>query len=179
MAVQWIHKNGIPDESCSQYRAEGHDEPNVNIQPVCKTCTDDYCYVPESYNKYEIESYGSIPAGDIGAMMTEIYTRGPIFCSVNANPMITDVPYGFDGVLTSDSREETDHIIVVVGWGHDDKSGLDYWIVKNSWGEYFAQNGFVKVQRGANTLFIESFCGYAVPKNTWNQQKFPNDGSRD
>ena len=34
----------------------------------------------------------------------------------------------------------TDHSIVLLGWGHDEKTG-PYWIVRNSFGNEWGQNG--------------------------------------
>jgi C1A family cysteine protease len=34
----------------------------------------------------------------------------------------------------------TDHSVVLLGWGHDDKTG-PYWIVRNSFGKEWGQNG--------------------------------------
>jgi len=40
------------------------------------------------------------------------------------------------------------HAVTVVGYGHDTASGKDYWLVKNSWGSWFGENGYIKVKRG-------------------------------
>ena len=37
------------------------------------------------------------------------------------------------------------------------------WVVRNSWGTYWGERGWFKILRGANHLFIEEDCGWAVP----------------
>lgn len=41
---------------------------------------------------------------------------------------------------------KNNHAVAVVGYGNE--SGLDYWLVKNSWGSWWGANGYVKVKRG-------------------------------
>ena len=55
------------------------------------------------------------------------------------------------------------HAVQVVGWGVDAADG-PYWHVRNSWGSYWGEMGFVKIPRGNNYLSIEACdCWYAVP----------------
>jgi hypothetical protein len=56
-----------------------------------------------------------------------------------------------------------DHAISIVGYGTDNSSGtpVDYWLMRNSWGTYWADGGFVRVQRGMNWLGIELSCTVA------------------
>ena len=46
------------------------------------------------------------------------------------------------------------HAVLAVGYGTDD-SGMDYWVVKNSWGTSWGDKGFFKIERGVN------MCGIA------------------
>lgn len=41
----------------------------------------------------------------------------------------------------------------VVGWGEED--GIPFWHVRNSWGTYWGELGFFRLERGTNALHIE------------------------
>merc|ERR1719183_3507377 len=88
-------------------------------------------------------------------MMKEIYNRGPIACGINAMPIEE-----YTGGIAKGFSLLTDHVISVVGWGNDEQEG-QYWIVRNSWGQYWGENGFVRVKFGA--LALQQSCVWAVP----------------
>lgn len=52
------------------------------------------------------------------------------------------------------------HAGLVIGYGTDATSGLPYWIVKNSWGSGWGQEGYVNIQRGNNTCGIANCAAY-------------------
>ena len=41
------------------------------------------------------------------------------------------------GLMTGCALDDThiDHVVQLVGYGHDDDANKDYWIMRNSWGE--------------------------------------------
>lgn len=55
------------------------------------------------------------------------------------------------------------HAVVVVGWGQDERSGTKYWIIKNSWGKGWGEDGFFRMIRGSNDCDIEAETFEAFP----------------
>lgn len=168
-AYAYIHDNSITDETCAPYRAISHfmNKTTCTAQSICNECQPSgKCAVPKRVFTYTINEYANI-TGE-AAMMNEIYARGPIACVVNADPILN---YTGFGVFSSDNQDESNHIISVAGWGVE--NGVKYWLLRNSWGEYWGYQGYAKIERGVNTIQIESSCAYAVPVDTWSGQVVP------
>ena len=51
--------------------------------------------------------------------------------------------------------------VQLVGYGTDTKDG-DYWIVRNSWGKYWGEDGFIRLRRESETQ-----CGKFKKKKTF------------
>ena len=53
------------------------------------------------------------------------------------------------------------HAVTLVGYGHDAAVGMDYWLIKNSFGKSWGAGGYFRMQRGVNMCGIENWG--AVP----------------
>ncbi|GIL69750.1 hypothetical protein Vretimale_10232 [Volvox reticuliferus] len=170
---------GLPDEGCMTYNATDHTKfPGHKHCPVegqCLNCMPidgvDTCWPIERPVKYYLNAWGNLDKS-VEAMMSEIYYRGPITCGI-ACP--DDFTWHYKGGIYKDTSGDTelDHDVEVVGWGVED--GVKYWIVRNSWGTYWGEMGFFRVERGVNALQIESGdCWYAEPE--WSMEQDVQSG---
>ena len=63
------------------------------------------------------------------------------------------------GIITDSNCGTTlDHGVLIVGFSRDDDQ--DFWIVKNSWGKGWGENGYVRIARTSSQNF-EGICGIA------------------
>jgi len=46
-----------------------------------------------------------------------------------------------------------DHAIVIAGYGEE--NGVPYWLIKNSWGGFYGENGFIRIRMGVNMCGVE------------------------
>lgn len=164
LAYQFIHEYGITDETCMPYLGvdTSHWGEVAVEEQLCWQCVADGSCGFVNGTLYRISQYGSL-IGE-AAMMNEIYNRGPIACSLYAHtPAFSDYNSGI--ITDKTSYNSTTHVVVVTGWGVDSDSGMRYWIGRNSFGSAWGEEGWFKLQRGANCLNIEKHpCAWAVPQ---------------
>merc|ERR1719399_686231 len=188
---QWLHRLGQETGSGISYETQNpylacSSESSIGIcknmdwsctaENIAKTCSTfpamgGTCTGLAKYPNATISEYGSISGAD--AMAKEIFARGPIACGIDAAPILK-----YQGGIVDEAGSGIDHVISVVGWGKDDASGKQYWIVRNSWGEYWGEMGYVRVAKGNNALHLEEQCAWAVP-DVFTETNFPcnEDGS--
>jgi len=84
----------------------------------------------------------------------------PVACAMDASTL---QPYA-GGIFMGAGCSSTNlnHAITVVGYGTT--GGVPYWLVKNSWGNTWGQNGYFQLYRGNNTCGISNACAYPIAK---------------
>ena len=93
-------------------------------------------------------------------MKAEIFARGPISCYVAVTQEFLDYQGGI--FVENDKKHLGGHVIEVAGWDVAE-DGQEYWIGRNSWGEYWGEYGWFRIQMGKDNLSIETDCTWGVP----------------
>lgn len=122
------------------------DYPYQAKQGTCNTeCTD----VEGSI----VSTFVDVPPGDEQALISAIAMQ-PISIAIEASQFVFQ--FYKTGVLNDDScgsRGTIDHGVLAVGYGTDLDTQVPYFKVKNSWGETWGENGFIKIGRKSENEF--------------------------
>lgn len=157
------------------------DFSDVYRMPTCSVVTgplgdmcSDFLYNP--YNSEEIGTparfyralhfYGTAGVPKDGGTELNIrytlYCWGPVTASMKIYPDFytfnskQDI-YEWNGIGPSISG----HAVSIIGWG--EIKGKKYWIIRNSWGVDWGDNGFFKMVRGSNNCELEENVISGVP----------------
>ncbi|KAJ1402905.1 Peptidase C1A, papain C-terminal [Sesbania bispinosa] len=103
-----------------------------------------------------IDGYEDVPENDEKSLMKAVANQ-PVSVAIEAGGRAFQLYES--GVFTGLCGTELDHGVVVVGYGTE--NGTDYWLVRNSWGSAWGENGYIKLER--NVLNTETGkCGIAM-----------------
>lgn len=72
-------------------------------------------------------------------------TVGPIVVSVDASHWHSYESGVFNGCNYTDNID-VNHAVVLVGYGTDEELG-DFWLIRNSWGTGYGENGYIRLAR--------------------------------
>jgi len=131
------------------------DVPHSNTPACTNTCVDSYDGPSYMNDKtYGSNAYSVGNARNLDQIQTELMTNGPIEVSFT---VYEDFMSYTGGVYYHTSgRSLGGHAIKLMGWGTDEETGMDYWLLANSWNSDWAENGYFRMRRGTNECGLEN-----------------------
>jgi len=136
---EYIIAKGIASEAAYPYKA---------VDQTCKTFT----------SVAKITGYKDVTANN-EAQLLAAANIGVVSVAIEADTSVFQFYAG--GVLDNAGCGTTlDHGVAVVGYGTD--AGKDYWIVRNSWGASWGEQGYVRLVRNKNECGIALNPSYAI-----------------
>ena len=148
-AFTWLQQNGgIMND---------RDYPYKGYKSTCQS--DPSKYVDMTITGYEKlgSSASTWSPVDEDEIKEFLYETGPLAVALNANPLQTYTGGILDKTSSQCSTSGINHAVTMVGYGHDDGENKDYWIVKNSWGESWGENGYFRIKRGSGVCGINCY----------------------
>ena len=141
----WFETGYIDTEESYPYKG-------VNSNFICKP--------EEGVKGAFFQKVVKVPASE-EALKIAVATQGPISVGINVDDSFKDFGFRFHngsvyyGTECKPDFESGNHGVAVVGYGTED--GKDYWLVKNSWGSDWGEEGYIKMARNKNNN-----CGIAT-----------------
>ncbi|KAM7492177.1 hypothetical protein LguiA_035098 [Lonicera macranthoides] len=127
-------------------------EANYPYQGVDGTCNTN----KEANHAAKITGHEDVPANSESALLKAVANQ-PISVAIDAGG--SDFQFYSSGVFTGECGTELDHGVTAVGYGTSE-DGTKYWLVKNSWGTSWGEEGYIRMQRGVAAS--EGLCGIAM-----------------
>ena len=122
------------------------------------TAQDDICNINNCNPIVKIKNYSNVKQNNETALMRAVSNK-PISVAIQANKRSFQL---YQSGIYSDPEcgYNLDHGVLLIGYGYDDLYKMDYWIVKNSWGKQWGENGYIRLLR--NTNDTRGQCGIAM-----------------
>lgn len=102
----------------------------------------------------KVTSYHSVFFHSESDLLSKLVSYGPVSVAIDASQTSFN---SYQGGIYQDSSCSSwflDHAVAAVGYGSED--GTDYWIVRNSWGVSWGEQGYFRLLRGQNMCGIAS-----------------------
>ncbi|XP_054785291.1 zingipain-2-like [Prosopis cineraria] len=126
-------------------------EANYPYKGVDGTCSAN----EEANHVATIDGYEDVPANSEQALQKAVANQ-PVSVAIDASG--SDFQFYSSGIFTGSCGTELDHGVTAVGYGVSDDT--EYWLVKNSWGTEWGEEGYIRMQR--NVKAQEGLCGIAM-----------------
>merc|ERR1712066_687790 len=147
-AFEYVHaNNGIDTEEGYTYKAAENGKCLYDVN---------------SASPVKVKGSFNITLGDEDTLFEAVSFLNPVSIGYQ---VVKDFRNYAGGVYSStdckQGPEDVNHAVLVVGYGTDVK-GVDYWIIKNSWGADWGMGGYFWMERGKNMCGIATCASFPI-----------------
>uniref|UniRef100_A0A6C0CTN3 Peptidase C1A papain C-terminal domain-containing protein n=1 Tax=viral metagenome TaxID=1070528 RepID=A0A6C0CTN3_9ZZZZ len=163
---KYIMEYGVPHETCNVYR--GYPQQCIRDMECYRCNYHGKCHSIQSYEKLYIKGYGKLINASVYDIKREIYQNGPITCAIKATKGLEEYTSGIYKEYNTKIDPNSNHVVSIIGWGYENDT--EYYIVRNSWGYPYGEDGFFRIVTGNYrngtgkywNLGIEQDCSYPL-----------------
>jgi len=161
------HFDGCQGADYEYYELQALTEKGIILEKDFPYQEDENTPCKENGETTKFKSWHRIGCTDVEAIKTAINTFGVVDASVMVNSAFEAYESGiYEDTETSCDAEpcynaETNHAIALVGWGEE--NGKGYWILRNSWGKEWGENGYMRISHHA--AHVSCAVAYLVFEN--------------
>jgi cathepsin L len=137
LAYEYAMANGLTDEWTTPYTSYNGVDGN------CTLTADDTPVRVAGITGYTVTAQNSYDE-----LLEAVATVGPVGITVDASQWSSYAGGVFDGC--NQANPDLDHGVLLVGYGTDEATGQDYWLVRNSWGPAWGEAGYIRLARSDN-----------------------------
>ncbi|XP_059485650.1 digestive cysteine proteinase 1 [Neocloeon triangulifer] len=123
---------------------------------------DGYCHADNVTLTAKITGYVNVTSGSVDALKAAVAKHGPISVAIDASHRTFS--FYSNGVYyepqCGNRPEQLDHAVLVVGYGTI--KGKGYWLVKNSWSNYWGNDGYVLMAQQDNNCGVTTDPTYVT-----------------
>ncbi|XP_068669250.1 senescence-specific cysteine protease SAG39-like [Aristolochia californica] len=147
-------EGGLMDDAFEFIKQNGGltTEANYPYKGIDGTCNSNR----ESDHSAKIQGYEDVPANSEESLMKAV-AKQPVSVAIDASSIAFQFYSG--GVFAGECGTNLDHGVTAVGYGKSD-NGTKYWLVKNSWGKSWGEEGYIRMQKDVDAE--EGLCGIAM-----------------
>ena len=88
-------------------------------------------------------NFGPIQQNSVSALKAAV-AHAPVSVSIEADKQVF-LSYKSGVFDSTDCGTQLDHAVLIVGYGTDDATGKDYWLMKNSWNTSWGEQGYMRM----------------------------------
>ena len=141
---------------------EDKDYPYTAVDGTCKKDSSKYVDMKITGYKKLGSSWSTWSAVDEEEVKEFLYETGPLAIALNADYLSSYTGGIVDYSSSQCPSSGINHAVTLVGYGTDESSGMDYWIIKNSWGSDWGEYGYFRIRRGNGTCGVNCYITTAT-----------------